>query len=114
MVLWPIVGIAAPADRESQVDSAVSRVGFREVFVVPEFRALWAAQMLSVAGDQLARVALTVLVYDRTRSAFLAAVTFVMGVMPIFLGGAVLSGLADRLPRRAVMIVCDLGRAALV
>jgi hypothetical protein len=33
-----------------------------------EFRALWAAQVLSVAGDQLARIALTLLVYDRTRS----------------------------------------------
>jgi MFS family permease len=92
----------------------VERAGFREVFAVAEFRSLWLAQMLSVAGDQLARVALTVLVYDRTHSAFLAAVTFVMGVMPIFLGGAILSGLADRLPRRAVMIACDLGRMALV
>jgi hypothetical protein len=35
---------------------------FRDVFGVAEFRALWAAQLLSVIGDQLARVALTVLV----------------------------------------------------
>ncbi len=49
---------------------------FRDVFAVGEFRALWAAQLLSVIGDQLARVALTVLVYDRTRSALLAAITF--------------------------------------
>ena len=33
-----------------------------------EFRALWLAQILSVAGDQLARVALTLLVFDRTGS----------------------------------------------
>ena len=95
-------------------EGAVGRASFREVFGVSEFRALWLAQMLSVAGDQLARVALTVLVYDRTRSAALAALTFVMGVMPIFFGGAVLSGLGDRLPRRTVMIGCDLARAALV
>src|SRR5262249_28302997 len=63
------------------------------------FRALWLAQVLSVAGDQLARVALTLLVYDRTGSALLAAVTFAASVVPAFLGGVTLSGLADRLPR---------------
>ena len=57
---------------------------FRDVFAVAEFRALWAAQLLSVIGDQLARVALTVLVYDRTRSALLAAVTFVASIVPTF------------------------------
>ena len=79
-----------------------------------EFRALWAAQLLSVIGDQLARVALTVLVYDRTRSALLAAVTFVVSIVPTFIGGVTLAWLADRYPRRAVMIVTDLGRCALV
>jgi MFS family permease len=84
------------------------------VFAVGEFRALWLAQILSVAGDQLARVALTLLVFDRTHSAFLAALTFAASVVPTFLGGLVLSGLADRLPRRQVMIACDLIRVVLV
>lgn len=79
-----------------------------------EFRALWAAQILSVAGDQLARVALTLLVYDRTRSPLLAAVTFVASVVPEFLGGVLLAGLADRWPRRDLMIACDITRAVLV
>jgi MFS family permease len=87
---------------------------FRDVFAVAEFRALWAAQLLSVIGDQLARVALTVLVYDRTRSALLAAVTFVVGIVPTFFGGVTLAWLADRYPRRGVMIACDLVRCALV
>jgi hypothetical protein len=67
-----------------------------------------------VAGDQLARVALTVLVYARTSSALLAAVTFVASVIPVFLGGVMLAGLADRFPRRTVMITCDVARCALV
>jgi predicted MFS family arabinose efflux permease len=75
---------------------------------------LWLAQVLSVAGDQLARVALTLLVFDRTRSALLAAVTFAASVVPAFIGGITLSGLADRLPRRQVMIACDLIRVVLV
>jgi MFS family permease len=84
------------------------------VFAVSEFRALWLAQVLSVLGDQLARVALTLLVYDRTHSAVLAALTFAASVVPTFVGGVMLAGLADRLPRRLVMITCDLSRAALV
>lgn len=75
------------------------------MFGIAEFRALWLAQLVSVAGDQLARVAVTLLVYDRTRSSLLAAVTFAVSVVPSFIGGVTLSGLADRLPRRRVMLV---------
>lgn len=94
--------------------AAEPRATFGEVFRVGEFRALWIAQVLSVAGDQLARVAITLLVFDQTRSALLAAVTFAASVVPTFAGGLILSGLADRWPRRQVMITCDLGRAVLV
>src|SRR5215468_5658912 len=94
--------------------TAVSQASFSEVFAVGEFRALWLAQVLSVSGDQLARVALTLLVFDRTGSSLLAAVTFAASVVPTFIGGIALAGLADRWPRRRVMIVCDLGRALLV
>jgi MFS family permease len=95
-------------------DGPAPRTVFRDVFAVPEFRALWLAQILSVAGDQLARVALTVLVYNRTTSPLLAAVTYAASFVPSFVGGVTLSALADRNPRRAVMIACDLARAAMV
>ena len=94
--------------------AAEERATFRSVFAVGEFRALWTAQVLSVVGDQLARVAMTVLVYDQTRSAFWAAVTYAVTLVPWLLGGLALSGLADRLPRRGVMIACDLARMVLV
>jgi MFS family permease len=103
-------GTGGPANQGGGVDGAT----FRDVFAIAEFRALWAAQVLSVIGDQLARVALTLLVFDITKSAFLAAVTFVASVVPVFFGGIVLAGLADRFPRRRVMIGCDVARCALV
>jgi predicted MFS family arabinose efflux permease len=87
---------------------------YREVFAVGEYRALFAAQVLSVIGDQFARVALTVLVFERTGSAGLAALTYALTFLPDLLGGPLLSGLADRYPRRQVMIVSDLARAGLV
>ena len=87
--------------------------GFAAVARVPEFRALWLAELLSILGDQLARVALAVLVYGRTSSAMLAALTYALTFAPAVLGGAFLSGLADRFPRRAVLVVTDLVRAGL-
>jgi MFS family permease len=91
-----------------------TKATFAQVFAVGEFRALWLAQLLSVAGDQLARVAMTVLVYDRTRSALLTAITYALTYLPWIVGGIALSGLADRLPRRQVMITCDVARMVLV
>lgn len=88
--------------------------GFLRVFGLAEFRALWAAQLLSVAGDQMARVALTVLVYQRTGSALLAAAAYAATIAPVFIGGVLLSGVADRWPRRAVMIACDLARVPVI
>ena len=103
-----------PAVRVSETVPVPPKATFGAVFAIGEFRALWLAQVLSVAGDQLARVALTLLVFDRTHSALLAAVTFAASVVPAFLGGITLAGLADRLPRRQVMITCDLVRVVLV
>jgi MFS family permease len=87
---------------------------FRDVFRVGEFQALWGAQVLSVVGDQLARVALTLLVFARTHSAALTALTYALTFLPDLVGGPLLSGLADRCPRRELMVVSDLLRAALV
>jgi MFS family permease len=87
---------------------------FGEVFAVGEFRALFTAQVLSVAGDQLARVALSLLVFDRTHSAALTALTYALTFLPDLIGGPLLSGLADRYRRRELMVVTDLARAALV
>jgi MFS family permease len=90
------------------------RATFRDVFAVREFRALWLSVILSAAGDRLALVALAVLVYDRTRSPLLAAVAYAAGYLPWVIGGLFLADLADRRPRRTVMVACDAARAVLV
>jgi MFS family permease len=90
------------------------RATFRDVFRVREFRALWTSVILSAAGDRLALVALAVLVYDRTRSPLLAAVAYAAGYLPWVIGGLFLADLADRWPRRTVMVTCDAVRAVLV
>jgi MFS family permease len=92
----------------------MSTGGLAEVLRNREFRVVWAAELFSVAGDQLARVALAVLVFGRTGSATWAAATYALTFLPALLGGVLLSGLADRHRRREVMIFCDLVRATLV
>lgn len=87
---------------------------YREVFAVGEFRALWAASALSYVGDQLAQVALAVLVYYRTGSPLLTAITYALTYLPPIVGGPILSGLADLFPRRTVMVVCDVIRTGLL
>jgi MFS family permease len=81
---------------------------------VREFRVLWSSVILSTAGDRLALVALTLLVFDRTRSPLLAAAVYAVGYVPWVIGGLFLAELADRYPRRTVMVICDASRAVLV
>ena len=90
------------------------RATFRDVFGVREFRALWFSEILSIAGDRLALVALTLLVYDRTKSPLLAAMAYAVGYLPWVIGGVFLADWADRRPRRSVMVTCDAIRAVLV
>jgi MFS family permease len=87
---------------------------FRDVFAVREFRALWASQILSELGDRLTLVALTLLIYARTGSPLLSALTYAAGSLPWVMGSLFFSGLGDRLPRRQVMVACDVIRAVLV
>lgn len=101
----------------NDADSAAAAPGPRrltQVFALREFRALWLAEVVSILGDQLARVAFSVLVYDRTSSAALSATVYALTFLPALLGGALLGWVADRYPRRRVMIGSDLARAALV
>lgn len=95
-------------------ETAPAKVTFRDVFAVGEYRALWAAQLVSVAGDQFARIALAVLVYQRTRSPLLAALVFAATVGAQFAGGLLLGWTADRWPRRTVMLVSDVSCCAVV
>jgi MFS family permease len=84
------------------------------VFAVREFRALWLSEILSIAGDRLALVALTLLIFERTHSPLLAAAVYATGYVPWVIGGLFLADLADRRPRRSVMIASDAARAVLV
>ncbi|MEV4111050.1 MFS transporter [Nonomuraea sp. NPDC049695] len=90
------------------------RVTYADIFGRREFRALFISRALSTIGDYVARAALVITVFAETGSTALMGVTFALTSLPDLIGGPVLAGLADRFPRRAVMVAADLGRALLL
>ena len=69
--------------------------------------------MQSIVGDQVARVALAVLVFHSSHSAAWTAAAYAVTFLP-GLAGAVTGRLADLASRRDVMVTCDLVRAGLL
>jgi MFS family permease len=105
---------AGPAEGVRVVVEAQRPATYREVFGSTEFRALYSAFVLSMVGDMLARVAVTYMVFTMSKSPLLSAAAFALSYLPWAVGGPFLAALADRWPRRTVMIVCDVLRAGLV
>lgn len=101
----PDVAAAEPATGDRSV-------GYGTVFAVREFRAVFAAHLMSTLGTVVCEIALSVLVYRLTGSPLLSALTFALGLLPYVLGGTLLSSVADRFPARRVLVVCDLLCAA--
>ncbi|RCG23866.1 MFS transporter [Streptomyces reniochalinae] len=79
-----------------------------------EFRAVFAAHVLSLLGTVVAGLALPVMIYARTSSPLLTALTFALGFLPNAAGGALLAPVADRFAARPVLVACDLFSAACV
>ncbi|MGC4773369.1 MFS transporter [Micromonospora sp. DT44] len=94
--------------------SAEGPATFREVFAQREFRAVFTAGSLSWIGDYVAKAAVTLLVYQQTRSVALSAAAFAVSYLPWLLGGPLLAALAERHPYRRVMVACDVIRMVLM
>jgi MFS family permease len=78
----------------------------------PDFRLLFLATLASSLGTWLATVALVVDVYDRTGDARWVSALLIVEFLPIVVIGLLAGPLIDRLPRKAVLVAADLGRAA--
>jgi predicted MFS family arabinose efflux permease len=78
-----------------------------------EFRLLWLAQLGSDLGDWIGRVALSILIFERTGSAFTTALVTTVSVLPYVGLGPFLTARLSRFHRRSVLVGSDLGRAVL-
>lgn len=77
------------------------------------FLRLWAGQGISFVGDFVSMVAMVILVVELSGSASAVGGLLVARLLPT-LASPLAGVLADRLDRRAVLVACDLARAALI
>ncbi|MCX4528782.1 MFS transporter [Streptomyces sp. NBC_01551] len=76
---------------------------YRSLTRVPEFTPFFAAAALRVGASTVSGLALAVLVYDRTRSPLLSALSMFGPSFAQMLGATLLLSAADRLPPRAAL-----------
>ena len=93
--------------------STVASPGALTVFRHRDFRLLWSAQLISMAGSALAEVAAALLVYRMTGSVLSVALVLAATVAPALVVGLVAGLAVDRYDRRRVMLLAALVRARL-
>jgi predicted MFS family arabinose efflux permease len=76
------------------------------------FRLYWSARTASIAGNQIARVALTVLVYRLGGGAAGVSILLLAFTLPRLLG-PLAGAIADRSDNKFLMVSCDLAQAVL-
>ena len=78
-----------------------------------DFRLLWGGQVVSQLGDWFSLITLQSLLLTLTGSASSLAALMIAQMLPLFLLSPAAGVVVDRLPRKHVMIVADLGRAGI-
>lgn len=75
---------------------------------------LWLGETISQLGDSVFQIALLWLTLELTGSSTITGLVAMSGTLPMLIFGLLAGALADRFDRRRLMLVADLGRAALV
>jgi MFS family permease len=83
---------------------ATGRATFRQVLAEPVFRVLFWCRALAIGADTLRTVALSILVFAQTGSAFLGALTFGISFLPQVFGGIVIGALPDLIRPRPLIV----------
>lgn len=79
-----------------------------------EYAALWQGELASTIGDQFAKTAVALAVFERTGSAAATGAAYAASFFAPLLTGVLLGGLADRYRRRGLMVTCCLLQAACI
>ena len=84
---------------------------YRDAFASGEFRALFSGRAAGDAAGTMQTLAVSVLVYTRTGSPLLAALSFTAGSLPQLLGAMTLMAAADRVQPRRLLAGWQLAQA---
>lgn len=87
---------------------------YRVLRANPGFSNLITAIGISAIGDPLTQVATLVSIFAATADARFVAVGFIVQALGTILTSALLGGLSDRLPRRALIVALDAARAGIL
>lgn len=79
-----------------------------------DYRRLWIAQFVSVVGDKVHQIAMSILVYEVTGSIMHVGLMLAVTTLPAVLFGVVAGAYVDRWDRRSTMLIADLARALVV
>ena len=96
-------------------DTMSSKIaGYRSLADQKQYLKLIAANTVSRFGDSLDAIAFSWVMYQVTGSASLIALILAFNFLPTILLQPFAGVLADRIPKRKVMVLCDFGRAFMV
>jgi putative nucleotidyltransferase with HDIG domain len=101
-----------PLDVEDRPDVPRRITTLRVLRANPGFSSLIAAITVSSLGDPLTQVASLVSIYLKTRDARFVALGFIVQAVATILVTSVAGGIADRLPRRGLVVGLELMRAS--
>ncbi len=80
----------------------------------PAFRRFWLAHAITVTGTWVSFIALPLLVYQRTGSAFQTSLLTGLQLVPYLVFGLVAGAIADRVNRKRLMVGAELGNALIL
>jgi MFS family permease len=79
-----------------------------------DFGRFWVGQTISSLGDAFTGFALPLLIYKQTGSALSLAISSATAFLPYLLFGLLIGAWVDRVDRRRLMLLTDIGRALLI
>lgn len=93
-------------------ESPFRLLGLRVPIPVPDFWRLWLVGLILFMGRWLDMLAMSVYVYQQTRSAFLVSLLMVLRFLPMSLFGMIIGAIADRFERRTLLLLVNLSLLA--
>jgi MFS family permease len=96
------------------VQAEAKPMGVSDVLRIPDYRRLFAGQVVSDIGDGITMFLVLLVIFDLTGSNVALALMAIAEAVPAFTVGLVAGVYVDRWDRRRVMLAADLLRAAIV